>query len=217
MRSDNMQIVMIPVMKIIPYWRNPRRNDATVEMLIEIIKEYGFNVPIVLDVNNVVVKGHARLRAAKRLGMEEVPCIYSDADPETIKADRIADNKIQEMSYFDLAKLEMEFQRIGELKFDKLFHPEEFKPMDVDYTVSEFKPVGLGDFDGDMQEDGTTGSAGYAPYEGSDVPYEAPAYMHDGEQWEGGESDYGAPTGLNERKRCRTVCPYCGKDVIIWL
>lgn len=50
-------IVMKPVNEIIPYWRNPRRNDKTVDALVPVIQKYGFNVPIVVDKNGVVVKG----------------------------------------------------------------------------------------------------------------------------------------------------------------
>ena len=84
------EIIMVPIDKIIPYEKNPRKNSKTVELLVKVIPKVGFNVPLVLDTENVIVKGHARWLAAKQLGMTEVPCIYSYADPETIKADRIA-------------------------------------------------------------------------------------------------------------------------------
>ena len=92
------EIIMVPIDKIIPYEKNPRKNSKTVELLVKVIPKVGFNVPLVLDTENVIVKGHARWLAAKQLGMTEVPCIYSYADPETIKADRIADNKVFEFT-----------------------------------------------------------------------------------------------------------------------
>ena len=92
------QSVMIPIDKIIPYEKNPRRNSKTVELLVKSLPETGFNQPLVIDQNNVIVKGHARYYAAIKLGMTELPCIISDADPEAIKADRIADNKVHEFS-----------------------------------------------------------------------------------------------------------------------
>ena len=88
------EIVMMPISKVKPYVRNPRKNDKTVKLLVDIIPKVGFNVPIVVDKNGVIVKGHARFTAAIRLGMTEVPCIVTDADEEAIKLDRIADNKI---------------------------------------------------------------------------------------------------------------------------
>ena len=164
MQNKHLQIQMVHVGKIIPYWRNPRRNDKTVETLIEVIKQYGFNVPLVIDKNNVVVKGHARLKAAKRLGMEEVPCVVTDADPETIKADRIADNKIQEMSFWDFAALEVEFQKIGEMKFERLFKSEDVKKLDMNFEAPEaYVATSLGDYDV---------GAGDVPYvEASTTPY----------------------------------------------
>ena len=92
------EIVMRPISSIKPYIRNPRRNDKTVDLLVQIIPKVGFNVPLVIDQNGVIVKGHSRFRAAIKLGMTELPCVITDADEETIKLDRIADNKISEFS-----------------------------------------------------------------------------------------------------------------------
>lgn len=92
------EIVMLPLSEVRPYENNPRQNSKTVDLLVRIIPQVGFNVPLVLDKDHVIVKGHARYLAAQRLGMAEVPCVISDADPEAIKADRIADNKVFEFS-----------------------------------------------------------------------------------------------------------------------
>lgn len=92
------QIVMKKISEVKPYVRNPRKNDKTVNLLVEIIPKVGFNVPLVIDRNGIIVKGHARYAAAIRLGMEEIPCVVTDADEETIKLDRLADNRISEFS-----------------------------------------------------------------------------------------------------------------------
>lgn len=92
------QIVMKKISEVKPYVRNPRKNDKTVNLLVEIIPKVGFNVPLVIDRGGVIVKGHARYSAAIRLGMEQVPCVVTDADEETIKLDRLADNRISEFS-----------------------------------------------------------------------------------------------------------------------
>lgn len=92
------QIVMKKISEVKPYVRNPRKNDKTVNLLVEIIPKVGFNVPLVIDRNGIIVKGHARYAAAIRLGMEQVPCVVTDADEETIKLDRLADNRISEFS-----------------------------------------------------------------------------------------------------------------------
>jgi ParB-like chromosome segregation protein Spo0J len=95
------EIVMVPVSAIRPYPGNPRIHDATVAKLCEILPKVGFNVPMVLDAENMIVKGHARLAAAIRLGMTSVPVIYSTNDNETNRLDRIADNKVSEFSTWD--------------------------------------------------------------------------------------------------------------------
>lgn len=96
--STELKIEMRSISKIRPYVKNPRINDKTVELLVKIIPKVGFNVPLVIDKNGVIVKGHARYTAAIRLGMIEVPCIVSDADEDTIKLDRIMDNKVSEFT-----------------------------------------------------------------------------------------------------------------------
>jgi ParB family chromosome partitioning protein len=95
------ELVMVETRKIKPYHRNPRKNDATVDKLVELIPKVGFNVPLLLDRKNVIIKGHTRWRAAVRLKMPRIPCVYSDADDETNKLDRLADNKVQEFSTWD--------------------------------------------------------------------------------------------------------------------
>lgn len=92
------KIVMKKISEVRPYVRNPRKNDKTVDLLVQVIPKVGFNVPLVIDKSGVIVKGHARYAAAIRLGMAEVPCVVTDADEETIKLDRLTDNKISEFS-----------------------------------------------------------------------------------------------------------------------
>lgn len=220
---NNVEVVMMPVNEIIPYWRNPRRNDKTVDALCETIPVHGFNVPIVVDRNNVVVKGHARLRAAKRLGMEQVPCIVSDAPEDVIKADRIADNKIQELSAWDFGKLNFELAKHETPVFNRLFRPEENPVAEdgFDAGAVEFKPVGIGAYDFGKEPDETVstnytvpsnepaynsnevGAAEYSPVVGG---YDAPQSVPSGEQHQ--------PQQTGPRQ-CKTLCPYCGKIVMV--
>ncbi len=214
MPTNDLKITLVDVNKIIPYWRNPRRNDKTVDWLCMVIPQYGFNVPIVLDKQNVIVKGHARLKAAKRLGIEKVPCIYSENDDEANKADRIADNKIQEMSFWDIAKLEMEYQRIGDLKFDKLFHPEEVDHLGFDPEASiTFQGVGLNDYgeyygDEDYSESQESSSEAFDSQEGE---------LQEGDTSEQSETGSGENESILPRggKALKTICPYCGATVYI--
>ena len=113
---SELNIVYKKVDEITPYANNPRHNDNAVDAVAASIKEFGFKVPIVLDANGVIVTGHTRLKAAKLLGMEEVPCITADdLTDEQIKAFRLADNKVAELATWDLDKLNIE---LGEIEFD---------------------------------------------------------------------------------------------------
>lgn len=116
------KIVMKKLNEVKPYIRNPRKNDKTVELLCKVIPKVGFNVPLVIDKNGIIVKGHARFNAAIKLGMEEVPCIITEADEDAIKADRITDNKISEFSEWineellhevDMIDLDIDFAEMG--------------------------------------------------------------------------------------------------------
>lgn len=92
--------------ELIPYENNPRINDEAVEYVANSIKEFGFKNPIIIDKNNVIVAGHTRLKAAKKLGIEKVPTITADdLTDDQIKAFRIADNKVAEFSKWDYIKL----------------------------------------------------------------------------------------------------------------
>ena len=114
-----MNIKNIKVEQLIPYINNPRRNDEAVDKVKASIQEFGFKVPLVIDKNNVVVTGHTRLKAAKLLGMEEVPCVVADDLTEAqIKAFRIADNRVAEYAEWDEELLKIELDELEEMDFD---------------------------------------------------------------------------------------------------
>lgn len=114
-----MQIVIKQIGDIIPYEKNPRKNDEAVEYVANSIKEFGFKVPIVIDKDNVIVAGHTRHKAAKKLGLKEVPCIIADdLNEEQIKAYRLADNKVSEKAKWDKRLLEDELDDLFDLDFD---------------------------------------------------------------------------------------------------
>lgn len=109
-----MNIIEMNVEELIPYENNPRKNDDAVEKVALSISAFGFKVPIVIDSNNVIVTGHTRLRAAKKLGITTVPCIKADdLTDEQIKAFRLADNKVAEFSQWDEEKLLKELDELG--------------------------------------------------------------------------------------------------------
>ena len=108
-----MEIVYKRVDDLIEYEGNARRNDAGVAKVAESIREFGFLNPITIDPNNVIIAGHTRLKAAKQLGMEEVPCIVQNLSEEDAKLARIIDNKSHEYSTWDVGKLHQELNGIG--------------------------------------------------------------------------------------------------------
>lgn len=108
-----MEVIYKSVGELIEYEGNARRNDAGVAKVAESIKEFGFLNPILIDTNNVIISGHTRLKAAKQLGLEEVPCIVKEMSEEDAKLARIIDNKSHEYSTWDVGKLHQELSGIG--------------------------------------------------------------------------------------------------------
>lgn len=109
-----MQIIMKSLGELMPYENNPRRNDRAVKYVVESIRQFGFRVPIIIDRDGVIVAGHTRHKAAKRLKLQEVPCIVADdLTEEQIKAFRLADNKVSEASIWDADMLVTELGGLG--------------------------------------------------------------------------------------------------------
>lgn len=112
--KKRLKIEYKPVDELIMYANNPRKNDgAALDAVVASIKEFGFKNPIVIDSDNVIVCGHTRAKAAKKLHMEEVPTIMADdLTPAQIKAFRLADNKVAELAEWDMDLLELEMDDI---------------------------------------------------------------------------------------------------------
>lgn len=119
-----MQITVRPIFEIKPYWRNPRINHAVIDALKESISEFGFNQPIVIDENNIVIVGHARLKACIELGFKEVPCVRVSLGASKAKKYRIADNKLAEISEWDMKSLIPELREL-DAKEMAIFFPKE--------------------------------------------------------------------------------------------
>ena len=117
--SKNLNVKMMPVGDVVPYEKNPRLNDQAVDAVASSIREFGFKVPIVVDGKGVVVSGHTRLKAAKTLGLAEVPVIVADdLDDTKIKAFRLADNKVAELADWDESLLIKELEELDDLNYD---------------------------------------------------------------------------------------------------
>ena len=131
-----MKVVDLEVSKLIPYDFNNKEHDKEqVNMIANSIKEFGFNQPLVVDANNIVVVGHWRLLAAKELWLEKVPCVkLEDLSDEQVKKYRILDNKLNESDWAELnlrKDLDMlEDMNFGDLELNKedLF-PELFEEL----------------------------------------------------------------------------------------
>lgn len=123
-----MKIEELSVESIKPYEKNPRKNDGAVNGVAESIKQFGFQQPIVIDKNGVIVAGHTRYKAALQLGMKTVPCVRADQlSPKQVKAYRILDNKLNELATWDFAALGEE---LASINFD-------FAGFDVDFSSFE--------------------------------------------------------------------------------
>ena len=116
--------------EIKPYENNPRHNDNAVDAVANSIREFGFKVPLVVDSDGVIVAGHTRYKAAKKLGLKTVPCLVADdLNEEQINAFRLADNRVGELATWDLDTLKVELDNIGEVDlsgmgFDLTIHDE---------------------------------------------------------------------------------------------
>ena len=109
----NVQNVEIELVK--PYKRNPRKNDSAVDAVAASIREFGFQQPIVCDMDGVVIVGHTRLKAAKKLGLATVPVVYADLPAAKVKAYRLADNKTAELADWDVELLDLE---LGDIELE---------------------------------------------------------------------------------------------------
>jgi DNA modification methylase len=115
-----MKIEIADINSIKPYENNPRKlSDKAIETVAMSLKEYGFRQPIVVDKNRIIVVGHTRFRASKKLGFKEVPITIADnLTPEQINAYRIADNRTSEESEWDNELLKMELKELDLKDFD---------------------------------------------------------------------------------------------------
>ena len=142
-KGDTVNIKNVQLKDIKPYEKNARNNKNAVEKVTQSIKEFGFKVPIVVDKNNVIVCGHTRYEAAKKLKMAAVPCVIADDLTENqIKAYRLADNKVAEFSTWDFDILKDELFAIDDIDmsdfgFDLEFGDDEEQEVQEDDYITE--------------------------------------------------------------------------------
>lgn len=105
--------------ELIPYEKNPRNNKNAIDKVAASIKEFGFNNPIIIDSNDVIIAGHTRLLAAEKIGIKEVPTVQvGDLSEEQIRAFRIADNKVAEIAEWDIGLLTAELEDLQSMSYD---------------------------------------------------------------------------------------------------
>lgn len=119
-----MKTTLINITEIKPYWRNPRRNEEAIEAVKQSIRDYGFNSPLVVDGDYIIIAGHTRYKALQELGITKVPCVIkTDLDPQKVKEYRIADNKTSELATWDLEKLIPELREIEAITSLEIYFP----------------------------------------------------------------------------------------------
>lgn len=111
----NDKIIELPINSVVPHDGSHKTNEASVQALIQSIKDFGITQPISVDKNNVIVTGNGVYKAAKTLGFDTVPCIRLDyLTDEQIQQYRIADDKTSEFATWNEKKLRKELSYLGD-------------------------------------------------------------------------------------------------------
>ena len=114
-----MLVELWPIERVKPYERNPRVNDSAVDAVAASLREFGWRQPIVVDAQGVIIVGHTRWKAAKKLGLAQVPVhVATDLTPEQIQAYRIADNQTATIADWDFTLLPLELADLKAANFD---------------------------------------------------------------------------------------------------
>lgn len=143
-------VVYRPIGDVMPYENNPRKNEKAIEAVAASIQDFGFKVPIIVDGDGVIVAGHTRLDAAKKLGMDAVPVIVADdLTPEQIKAFRLADNKVAEIATWNDDMLQAELAALAELGVNMY---------DYGFVKADFAELGEVEEGGEVESDATAES-----------------------------------------------------------
>jgi ParB-like chromosome segregation protein Spo0J len=141
---------------IVPYENNPRVNDQAVDKVAMSLEQYGWQQPIVVDGDGVVIAGHTRLKAAMMLGMDSCPVVVAaDLTPAQVKAYRIADNRTGELAEWDFEKLQVEIDDLKDMEFDIEL---------TGFSLDEFSRIGQ-----EVEDDLLGGNGGEAVGEDKDI------------------------------------------------
>ena len=117
--TQSLQIQIWLIERFVPYPRNPRKNDVAVDRMCDSIREFGFKVPILARGDGEVIDGHLRLKAARKLGLAELPVILCDEwSPAQVKAFRLLVDRSVTWADWDEEALALELQDLQEVDFD---------------------------------------------------------------------------------------------------
>ena len=143
--GNEIKVTMRKLAELVPYENNPRDNSKAVNAVAESIKEFGFKNPIIVDKKGCIVAGHTRLKAAEKLGLDEVPVIVADdLSDEQVKAFRLADNKTAELAEWNFDLLDTELAGISEIDMSAFGFDME--------TFAESSVVEEDDYSGDVPD-----------------------------------------------------------------
>lgn len=147
MKELKLKIEYWPIEKLLPYARNPRKNDDAVDKGASFIKEFGFSVPVLVQSDGTIIDGHLRLKCAKRLDMKEVPvCVRDDMTPTQIKAFRLSVNRFSELADWDDDMLKLEIIELDNMQYDV-----DLLGFDINIDDKDFNP-GTEDDQGKLDE-----------------------------------------------------------------
>jgi ParB-like chromosome segregation protein Spo0J len=117
--AASLEIQVWPIDRLVLYARNPRQNDAVVNRMCSSIREFGFKIPVLARSDGEVVDGHLRIKAARKLGISDVPVILCDEwSPAQVKAFRLLVNRSVTWASWDEELLALELQELSEADFD---------------------------------------------------------------------------------------------------
>src|SRR5690554_6355606 len=138
-----MEIKTMPISKLKPHPKNPRVHpDSAIEKLERSIKEFGWTNPILVSKEGYILAGHARLKAAEKAGIEEVPVVCLPLEGAKAEAYLIADNRLQDETAWDLPMLKDLLQELDTGEFDieiTGFEMGEIEDLMSDFRITEDK------------------------------------------------------------------------------
>lgn len=137
--TSELVIEYVDIASVKPYQKNARLNDGeATEKVAASIKEFGFQQPILVDDNNIIITGHTRLKAALSLGMERVPIAHAvDLSDDQIKAYRLADNRVAEFSEWDFDLLGNELYDLSAIDMTQFGFDLSLDDLDISMDLFE--------------------------------------------------------------------------------